>query len=499
MAAESKRLRKAKSRRTKAEKRLHKAVEAVKKNPKSKTAKKMRSAAKKALKKARTAVKHAATGKAPRKTSKKPKAAKKPRKAAAKKPKAAKRPKAKPRKAAAKKPKKAKKRNKSPQHYYRKALAAGTKHERQAAKLRAQYEAALKANKSRSAAQVEKLRKQQDKLKERLGYHERMAAEHRSRKHSRRGKRGRRRNPITGYGETIGAVLGVLVGGTSTVLGDRFVAGHALASTPAGTADAPANGDVYEVSAAALPLWSNFKMHGWKRIAVAVINVAAPLGAAHYVKHAGAKTFLQLWGFTSLGITGTKLTVDTLAKLLGGKNLGFRLMAPETVAQNQLAASKASGIAPTPMVVAPGATGKQLGYTPPALGLGKGGTGAGDCNCATPTDKAIRPNGRCMACNGKIVVPGGSPAPPATPPGASPGPAPLAQTGGASQGGTPRLLSNNTCTPSSVQGGTPGSVSMTGVANALEGVGGGKKNITSMVGRRPGSGRAASGNRKRWI
>ena len=319
-----------------------------------------------------------------------------------------------------------------------------------------------------------------------------MAAEHRSRKHSRRGKRGRRRNPITGYGETIGAVLGVLVGGTSTVLGDRFVAGHALASTPAGTADAPANGDVYEVSAAALPLWSNFKMHGWKRIAVAVINVAAPLGAAHYVKHAGAKTFLQLWGFTSLGITGTKLTVDTLAKLLGGKNLGFRLMAPETVAQNQLAASKASGIAPTPMVVAPGATGKQLGYTPPALGLGKDGTGAGDCscNCATPTDKAIRPNGRCMACNGKIVVPGGSPAPPATPPGASPGPAPLAPTGGASQ-------------VSSVQGGqsTPGSASMTvtGVANALEGVGGGKKNITSMVGRRPGSGRAASGNRKRWI
>ncbi|HXB28139.1 MAG TPA: hypothetical protein VNV25_25640 [Gemmatimonadaceae bacterium] len=273
----------------------------------------------------------------------------------------------------------------SPERIYKKALVEGNRHERAASRLRTQYEKALKANKNRSAAQVEKLRKQQERLKARLQYHEGMAAEARKRKGKRRGGKRRERNPIGSGGMQEYAAVGggVLTAIALTIGPYRMIRSHALGSGGGqGNVDAPVQGDVPNLLTGQLPLWSRLKWKGAIALGVVLVgDIALPLFVASRIKTSdGWKTFFQLWGWTSVALASTKLVVDTLALATKSTSLGQRLFAPENTARDvrtMSAATKLPPITVAPGVGLPGLTG--YGSPPPDP---KRHTGAAGCGCS---------------------------------------------------------------------------------------------------------------------
>ena len=270
----------------------------------------------------------------------------------------------------------------SPDRIYRKALAEGNRHDRQAARLRKQYESALKANKNRSAAQVEKLRKQQERLKARLQYHEGMAAEARkSKKGKRRNKSKRDKNPIGSGGmvEYAAVAGGVLTAIAMTIVPYRLIRSHALIpGQGAPPVDQPKQGDVPNLLTGQLPLWSRLKWKGAVALGVVLVgDIAVPLFVASRIKTSdGWKTYFQMWGWTSVALSGTKLVVDVLALATKSTSLGQRLFAPENTARDvrvQSAAAQLPPIAVAPGVGLPGLTGYG---TPEAAGCEHVGAGA---------------------------------------------------------------------------------------------------------------------------
>jgi hypothetical protein len=346
----------------------------------------------------------------------------------------------------------------TPAQVGRAAYRATQQYDRQMTRLKNELARAQKREAEHRAAgrkakdrEIVKLQKVQQRLHNRI---ERLRAAEEARKSSRRHGRRRRRNPVTGGGEHVGAVLGVIVGGFSTVFSDRLAASHPLAVVSGGQGgaggftDSPAQGDVPDLSAAALPLWANFKHAGWKRLLAAAANIGVPLFVAHFVKHEGGKTFLQLWGFTALGITGAKVTTDLAAKAIGSKAIGMRLYAPEMAAKS-VAAVSAQAQLPT-ISVAPGLG--LVGLT----GYGRAAVGAGNCGCG----------GKCGKCGANTLG--------QFPPGAC---------NGQPQPGSPQptppqpLPSSNGGQPGTGVSGAPRTpVADTRIDNA---VGAGGKNITS--------------------
>lgn len=294
----------------------------------------------------------------------------------------------------------------SPDRVYKKALAEGNRHERAAAKLRKQYDKALAANKHRSAAQVEKLRKHQEKLAQRLKYHEGMAAEmRRTHKNKKRRGKGRRRNPITGWGESASALAGVAVGGLSLVLVNALISNRGnLQNTGGVLSDQPAaGGGVYLLEAQSLPVWKQFKHAGGYRILWALTNIGGPLVAAHYLGKAGHKkwaTFFDGWGYTDSGIAVAKLTTDGVAALFGKKAFAMKLVPAQLVALNATAAAQASNLPLAAAPIAAGTSGK-LGYATTGaqsvLGAGKEpgcphvGAGQACCNACSKGGAPGRP------------------------------------------------------------------------------------------------------------
>jgi hypothetical protein len=312
----------------------------------------------------------------------------------------------------------------SPERIYKKALVEGNRHERAASRLRTQYEKALKANKNRSAAQVEKLRKQHERLKARLQYHEGMAAEARKRKGKRRGGKRRERNPIGSGGMHEYAAVGggVLTAIALTIIPYRMIRSHALASGQ----DAPAQGDVPNLLTSQLPLWSRLKWKGAIALGVVLVgDIALPLFVASRIKTSdGWKTFFQLWGWTSVALAGSKLVVDTLALATKNTSLGQRLFAPENTARDVRAMSAAALLPPiavAPGTGLPGLTG--YGAAPQSQRhTGAAGCGCGDCEAkrklANPnqpgTHQPITGTTPMPAQPGAVQPPGGNPLNPNT-------------------------------------------------------------------------------------
>ena len=298
------------------------------------------------------------------------------------------------------------------------------RHERAASRLRTQYEKALKANKNRSAAQVEKLRKQHERLKARLQYHEGMAAEARKRKGKRRGGKRRERNPIGSGGMHEYAAVGggVLTAIALTIIPYRMIRSHALASGQ----DAPAQGDVPNLLTSQLPLWSRLKWKGAIALGVVLVgDIALPLFVASRIKTSdGWKTFFQLWGWTSVALAGSKLVVDTLAFATKSTSLGQRLFAPENTARDVRAMSAAALLPPiavAPGTGLPGLTG--YGAAPQSQRhTGAAGCGCGDCEAkrklANPnqpgTHQPITGTTPMPAQPGAVQPPGGNPLNPNT-------------------------------------------------------------------------------------
>lgn len=290
----------------------------------------------------------------------------------------------------------------SPERIYKRALTEGNRHERAAARLRKQYESALKANKTRSAAQVEKLRKQQERLKARLQYHEGMAAESKRRKGKRRGGKRREKNPIGSGGmHEYGAVAGgVLTAIALTIIPYRMIRSHALTSGAgqgtAGMIDAPNKGDVPNLLTGQLPLWSRLKWKGAIALGVVLVgDIAVPLFVASRIKTSdGWKTFFQLWGWTSVGLASTKLVVDVLAFATKNTSLGQRLFAPENTSRDVRAMSATTqlpAIAVAPGVGMPGLTGYGSPPDDPKRHTGAAGCGCGDCEAKRKTAAGNQP------------------------------------------------------------------------------------------------------------
>jgi hypothetical protein len=160
-------------------------------------------------------------------------------------------------------------------------------------------------------------------------------------------------NPIHGAGEFAAAIGGILVGSTLTILGDRYGAGHALTGTAPSLVDQPAAGQLYNANAALAPIWSS-----WKRLVIAGANLVLPLGASMALKkHPKTQTFFQTYFFAALTVTGGKLVLDVLPKMLGTKAIGARLLAPEIDAQNARTSVQSSNTALPGYTLVAGGTG----------------------------------------------------------------------------------------------------------------------------------------------
>lgn len=245
-----------------------------------------------------------------------------------------------------------------------------------------------------------------------------------TKRHGKKRKKGKRKkNPITGWGESLSTVGGVTIGGILLVVGDSLISNRGnLQTTAAGLADVPAaNGGVYMLSAQSLPVWKQFKHAGAFRILWALANTGLPLWGAHMANKANHKklaAFLQGWGYTDVGIAVAKVSTDGLAMLLGKKQIGFKAFPAQLAAVNMAAAASAANTPLTPVTVAPGTSGK-LGYgaTSSAGVLGAGKAGCEHVGAGKPC---------CSNCaQSKQVKHGGAPQQPNCPPGGSP-PAPSA-------------------------------------------------------------------------
>jgi hypothetical protein len=216
-------------------------------------------------------------------------------------------------------------------------------------------------------------------------------------------------NPTQGSMEFGLALVGLLLGGVTTIVTDRyFGATHALvASTPAGTtatsfADTPAQGQVYNAVGPATPIWSN-----WQRIVSAIANVIVPFGLSAWLGKGrpGVKSLFQLWGFSSLTVTTVKVGTDGAAMFLGKQTwlngLGPRLFAPEIDATNALTTTKAMTAALPSYTLVAGGTG------PAPAGQAAGNTTLGATtstrynppyasNSQCPPGYAANSDGRCV-------------------------------------------------------------------------------------------------------
>ncbi|MDE2022190.1 MAG: hypothetical protein KGI71_04770 [Patescibacteria group bacterium] len=428
MAAETKRLRKAKSRRAKAEKRLHKAVEAAKKNPDSKAAKKAKAAAKKALKKARTAVKHAASAKAPRKAAKKPRA-KKSGKGKSRAREEAMEPAKKPRGKKKGGGKKGKRKHPDVATQITNAkMKMATIEQRYAEKLAAVKARLAKASDNEKAALIRKfekleqernaelLRQQKKSAKIQADYARLQAAEeerHRKGKRRGKGKKGskRRRNPIGSGGmKEFATAGGILTGIALTIIPYRALRSHPLLATAPSPGpqiqgqwyDQPAQGDVPNLLTAQLPVWSRMKWRGAIAMGVVVLgDIVLPLWIASRIKsHDGWKTFFQMWGMTGVTLAGTKVVVDVAALATKSTKVGNRLFAPENTSRDVRAAASQGGglpvIAVTPGLGLPGLQSPTAG----AAGYGKAnepacphvGAGAPCCEACAASGKKANPS-----------------------------------------------------------------------------------------------------------
>jgi hypothetical protein len=169
---------------------------------------------------------------------------------------------------------------------------------------------------------------------------------HRRRSNPRKHRRHtthRRRNPLSGGKDFMAGVFGLVVGGLLTTGALRFAATHALTGSAGAYQDTPAAGQIYNAESPNAPLWSS-----WKTVLAAGASVVVPFGIASFVKKPGMKTFWQLAGFGSLAVVGVKLATDGLAKLTGKTMWGERLLAPEIMAQRDLA----TGVTPPAMAAA---------------------------------------------------------------------------------------------------------------------------------------------------
>ena len=240
-----------------------------------------------------------------------------------------------------------------------------------------------------------------------------MAAETKKHKKGKK-KKGKRRNPITGWGESAATVGGVAVGGILLVVGDALISNRGNLQTANGVLmDQPGPGGVYMLSAQSLPVWKQFKHAGAFRILWAIANIGVPLTAAHFLNKAGHKKWaamFQGWGFTDTGIAVAKVSTDSLAMLLGKKQLGFKMFPAQLAAQNMAAA--AAGKTLVDVVVQPGSSGK-LGYGQSSPGSTTAGVlGAGKPGCAhVGAGEAC-----CESCKQSKQVPRGQPPAPPAPP-----------------------------------------------------------------------------------
>lgn len=157
-------------------------------------------------------------------------------------------------------------------------------------------------------------------------------------------------------------VFGLVVGGLLTSGALRFASTHALTGAAGAYQDAPAAGQIYNAESVNAPIWSSYKTVG-----AALAAVVVPFGCAAFSKKAGMKTFWQLAGFGALAVVGVKLATDGLAKFTGKTMWGERLLAPEIMAQRDLA----TGVAPPAMAAAtlaglPANQVKRIGNSPAA-------------------------------------------------------------------------------------------------------------------------------------
>lgn len=252
------------------------------------------------------------------------------------------------------------------------------------------------------------------------------AAERKRGKHKKgrgNGRKSRRRNPIDGMGQNLAAGGGVVAGVLLTVLPYRMIRSHALLSAaPSGAPsqlqgqwyDAPAQGDVPNLSAAQLPVWSKLKWKGAIALGVYIIgDLVLPFSLAHWAGKAGhekTKSFLQVWGYTALTLGATKVVVDVSAVALKKTALGNRLFAAENVARS-LRASSQGGVLPT-IAVTPG-----LGL--PGLSSPTAGTAGYGKPAAPATGAGCACGGTCGKCKPQMGQPGSNPttnpsAPPST-------------------------------------------------------------------------------------
>jgi hypothetical protein len=293
----------------------------------------------------------------------------------------------------------------SPEKVYEQTLLTQQRCEKRIARLKIEQQQAIGKERERKARQLARLEKELDRNKARqAAIKQRLKDEESGRRSGTyagtlAGARRRRRrknpiNPIDGFGEHFAGFSGVVVGALFTVGGDRFAASHPLtAGSTAGTyVDSPAQGDIYDVNAASLPLWSNFTTRGWRRLLSAAANIVVPMFIGSKIGSSGGKTFFQLWGYTAIGLTAAKVAVDTAATLTKSTMFGMRLFAPESTATSARTASLAG--APAAATVTQGS-----GFTPALTGYGRPRNvgAANGCNCG----------GGCSACAAKLgAMPG---------------------------------------------------------------------------------------------
>ncbi len=444
----------------------------------------------KKAKKKKAKAKKPAAGRRPK--SKKPKSRKsksKKSKSRKKNPAAATKPakRAKPRKSGKKK-KAGKGRRKgvrSPERVYEATLLTQQRCERKIAKLKMEGNAAIGKEKERKVKERARLEAKLEHVKRQLAKSQAAAESKKKRKGGKRRGKGKRRNPVNpvnpfnpieGWGQAFAAGSGAVVGAIALVGGDRFFAGHALTGAAPSFSDQPAQGAVYNVSAASLPLWANFKQTGWKRTANAMVNVGLPLLIGSKVEHEGGKTFFQLWGYMAAGLTIGKVAIDLAAKMFGTSALGLRMFSQETTAVALRTQSLASQ--PAAVTVVEG-----QGFQPALTGYGRSqrhATGHGKgCQCAD-----------CCVKGSQVASMGGGcpPAQPGQPQGPAPTPTPLPGPGGTVPGGgrqggqAPPAGAQPTVPPANpvlLGGMVPGKAVVVGSSGNQKGAGGTLHNIRS--------------------
>ena len=246
-----------------------------------------------------------------------------------------------------------------------------------------------------------KMKAQQDK--ERI---KQLEAAEETKRYKKKRKKGKRRNPITGWGESVSTIGGVAIGGIVLLVGDALISNRGnLQTNGTQLADQPAaNGGVYMLSAQSLPVWKQFKHAGIWRILYALGNTGVPLMLGHFLAkrdHNKWAAFFQGWGYADTGIAIAKVSTDGLAALLGNNQFGFKAFPAQLSALNMAAnaSNLAAGTALTPMPVQAGSASK-LGYgTAPSagvLGAGRAGcqhVGAGQACCSNCAQSKQVPRG----------------------------------------------------------------------------------------------------------